>query len=675
MRSSQELSNIYVSVEDVAKVKNVTVRAVRKSCKLNKYIARYVKTQSGGGNSGRQYEILLSSIEPEIQEKILKNLNAANKVADSSPGSINTYPQEPPCAPVSFLCSMTTNQTTVAEPCPPFLLEEKVIPERAKKLALAKVDLIRHWQNYRQGQKNKAQADKEFMSGYNSKMYPNIYALAGKISVQSLYRWNKELKDANNDYRALISNYNYGCESHIRTSLSEKEIKLLNDLLLHPAKLSVGNAYRLIKFCLEQTGIAQIASYPAYKRYVNKLKRNKNDVWVLMREGQKKLLDSVVPYIQRDISRLEVGDVLIADGHTLDFMIRNPLTGRPCRATIVVYQDWKSADIAGYEIMLTENTQCIASALRNAIIRLGKIPKIAYQDNGRAFRAKFFRGCESLEQSGFYGLFGSLGVIPVFATPYNSKAKSVERFFLEFTQTYSSLLVSYVGNCIENRPAYLKRNEKFHKSIHSEHIPTIDEITKSLEQWFIFYRSQPCPNVEGKTIGEVFDEGKGSGIDINTLDELMMAQEIRQVGRNEVRMCANMYDSDELYGMKDKVVVKYSLLDIFNGKIYGKSGEFICDAHALKEIHPMAELMGDSNDKYAYKEALKAQKRKVKKTMDEARKLVPRLEKALDWQKIEKIKAIQTMKDKEEENKYKITCYDNVESLPLIDNTQYRLYQ
>ena len=46
--------------------------------------------------------------------------------------------------------------------------------------------------------------------------------------------------------------------------------------------------------------------------------------------------------------------------------------------------------LAGYEIMLEENTQCIASALRMAIINLDMIPEIVYQDNGKAFKAKYF---------------------------------------------------------------------------------------------------------------------------------------------------------------------------------------------------------------------------------------------------------------------------------------------
>lgn len=57
---------------------------------------------------------------------------------------------------------------------------------------------------------------------------------------------------------------------------------------------------------------------------------------------------------------------MIADGHTLNFQVINPFTGKPQRATLVGFLDWKSTALVGYEIMMSENTQCIASALRNA---------------------------------------------------------------------------------------------------------------------------------------------------------------------------------------------------------------------------------------------------------------------------------------------------------------------
>ena len=291
-----------------------------------------------------------------------------------------------------------------------------------------------------------------------------------------------------------------------------------------------------------------------------------------MREGQKDLVDKVAPYIERDASLLEVGDVLIADGHVLDFQVINPFTGKPCRAILVGYKDWKSTDIAGYEIMLTENTQCIASALRNSIINLGKIPKMSYQDNGKAFRAKFFEGTRDFNESGFHGLFGKLGIIPVFAQPYNAKAKTIERTFREFTQTGEALMPSYVGNSLSNKPAYMKRNEKFHKKIHNTFIPTLEQAKHYVNCWLEFYRSQPCPNVPGKTIGEVFNEGKGSGFDVDLLDDLMMAEEVRKVGRNGVKFLNSHYYSHDLYGIKDKIVLKYSLFDLSYIKAYTQKG-------------------------------------------------------------------------------------------------------
>ncbi len=55
--------------------------------------------------------------------------------------------------------------------------------------------------------------------------------------------------------------------------------------------------------------------------------------------------------------------------------------------------------------MLEENTQCIASALLNTIINLDMIPKVVYQDNGRAFRAKKITDDKGFTELGFQGLY------------------------------------------------------------------------------------------------------------------------------------------------------------------------------------------------------------------------------------------------------------------------------
>ena len=78
-----------------------------------------------------------------------------------------------------------------------------------------------------------------------------------------------------------------------------------------------------------------------------------------MREGEKALDDLVGPYITRDSSMLNVGDVLVADGHRLNFDCIHPFTGRPARMTLILWLDWASRMPAGWEIMPEEDTVAI----------------------------------------------------------------------------------------------------------------------------------------------------------------------------------------------------------------------------------------------------------------------------------------------------------------------------
>ena len=121
---------------------------------------------------------------------------------------------------------------------------------------------------------------------------------------------------------------------------------------------------------------------------------------------------------------------------------------------------------------------------------------------------------------------------------------------------------SFVGSDISDKPAYMKRNEKFHKEYHNEFIPTIEQLTRMLDCYMEFHRSLKCPNVKDKTIGEVFEEGRGNGINIEELDDLMMSKEIKTINRNGIRFLKADYYNECLYGLKGKVIIKYSLSDL-----------------------------------------------------------------------------------------------------------------
>src|SRR5574344_2427713 len=379
-------------------------------------------------------------------------------------------------------------------------------------------------------------------------------------------------------------------------------------------------------------------------KYVNEyyaewFRDNNYDKWILAREGQKALKDKVEPYIVRNASLLKSGQVLIADGHTLNFQVLNPFTGKPCRATLIGFLDWKSGGLVGYDIMLEECTQSIASALRNAILHLDHIPDFVYQDNGRAFKSKFFNGDKKrlvggvkrargeadssplppirFEELGFTGIYQKLGIKPVYATPYNARAKVIERFFLDFQEGFEKLMPSYIGTSIENKPAYMKRNEKLHRELHEKNnfIPTIEQAMGLINDWLKYKHAQPCTNAEGKTIQEVLDEVEKQNICEKQLDDLMLAQEVKHIGRNGIRFLKADYFDEALYGVKGQAIIKYSLSNLRYIKVYSLKGEFICRADRVTETHPLAVQMGDINDIEDFKHKIEKQQKLRRKTI------------------------------------------------------------
>lgn len=487
-------------------------------------------------------------------------------------------------------------------------------PEKSKKIALARLDLLNQWKEFRRKSDNKLQADYDFVSLHNTSN-SHLFEILGKISRGTLHRW-KNIINETEDYTKLIPQYRYAKVNEYRTCLTDEEIKIFMGLLLHPNRLCIGKAIALTKYKLQQQGQSYIPADITFRKYANWFKKNNYDKWVLARDGEKALSDKVEPYIKRDTSLLEVGDILVADGHVLNFNVINPFTGKLTRATLVGFLDWKSTALIGYEIMLEENTQCIASALRNAIINLDMIPKIVYQDNGRAFRAKYFNDDRGFSELGFNGLYSKLGIETVFARPYNARAKVIERFFKEFQEGFEKLLPSYVGSAIQNKPAYLMRNEKLHTQLHNDFVPTLEETIKMIDMWLNFKNSQPCPNAPDKTIAEVLESRKQQNVDINLLDDLMLATEVKTIQRNGIRFLNCDYFDERLYGFKSKVLIKYNLFDLTSIKVYTTKGGYLCTAERVTETHPMAKLLGTVTDFEDYKQKIVKQRKLHKKTIN-----------------------------------------------------------
>lgn len=556
----------YITIKELADLKGVSTRAIRLS--KDKYNTREITVKGG-----KSFEILFSSIEPDLQEKYLKNIiPVENK---------KLLP-----APVEF---------------------QK--PEKAKVIALARYEFLKNWQEQRKVQKSKTKFDADFISTYNSGfLYPDIYSKIGKVSIGTLERWKRILSNSTN-YELLIPKFHY--TEFSRTNLTDYEKQIFLKLLLHPNKFSIGKAISLTQYVLKTQNAQYIPSAGTFRRFANTYRNNNFDTWTLMRDGEKALKEQVIPHIIRDTSKIEVGEILVADGKRLNFQVINPFTGKPVRATIVGFLDWKSTALVGYEIMLEENTQCIASALRNAILNLGKIPRFVYLDNGKAFKNNYFRG-----------IYENLGITPIYANPYNPRSKVIERFWKEMQESFEKMLPSYIGTSIENKPARLQRNEKFHSELHQNIVPTIPQTIQMIDSWLKYKNSLPCSNDKTKTVFEMLATVEKQEINEQLLDDLMLATEVKTISSQGIRFLNSFYFNDALYGLRQKVVIKYSLFDLNSIKVYTTSGKFLCKAQKITPTHPLAYYTGDIKDIEDYKQKIVKQKQLKNKTIEECKKLL-----------------------------------------------------
>ena len=460
---------------------------------------------------------------------------------------------------------------------------------------------------------------------YNSGMYlPKVFKFIGTISIGTLHRWVKAYEDYGTE--ALVPKRRYSKENEYNTKLTKEMQDIFLKYLLHPNKFSVGKAVVLTKHILEKRGIENIPCTLTFRRFAEHYQKMNYSKWVLMREGEKAFHDKVEQYIVRDISKIDAGDVLIADGHDLNFLVINPFTGKPARAVLVGFLDWKSEALVGYEIMMSENTQCIASALRNAIINLGMIPKVVYQDNGRAFKAKYFQHTD-FDEAGFNGVYANLGIKSVFAQSHNARAKVIERFFKEFQEEFEKMMVTYIGTSIENKPAWMKQGEKLHKNLHSKltgnYVPTIEETIIYLNCWLDFYNSKPCPNDRTKTIKQCLDSVQRQDIDINKLDYLMMKSEVRTIIRSGITFLGLLFRNDMLMDYRDRVFIRYSLFDLTKIFVYSLKGEFLCTAYQAAKVHPMAAHLGTVTDMDQFRQQIKKQKERYNRVKKEFLKYHP----------------------------------------------------
>lgn len=501
--------------------------------------------------------------------------------------------------------------------------------------ALARSRLVERYREHYgkvRGRGRKLKAKHQFVVEYNDGAlgpFPELYAQIGPVSFKNLERWDLLLKRNGND--AFILADTRGKHRKGYREVSDAQGELLVRCALNPNRPLISEVIRRAKARMAEAGIICHVSDDTLRRWIMDWKSKNLPTWIAVREGEKAVNDKLLPHVRRDYSCIEVGDVVFCDGHIFNLGAQWTPGGKESRLTLVTWFDMKSSMPLGWEISPTENTQAIAVALYRAILFLGKIPRVAYLDNGKAFRSKFFNG-QDIKKTPVAGTFQLLGMEKLFAWAYHGETKTVERWHKTLGE-FEREITTYTGTSIEDKPARLLRGEKLHRKLWelatAGRVPTVQDLHEMLADWIDRYAQRPSKgHLKGKTPKEVFEAGKGPGLsepEATRLKLLLSQVAVRSISRDGIKMpwSDDRYYHPDLYGRAGQsCVVRFDDLDRDRIWVHDLENRFICEASRIHAVHPVARVLGNEENQAELERQLHLRDTLAKQTFGSALEFV-----------------------------------------------------
>jgi putative transposase len=482
---------------------------------------------------------------------------------------------------------------------------------------------------------SKVEEWKLIVEEYNSGVLaPELFKLRGERKERALRLWLDQYIKSNQDMFAMLHK---GRNLNHKRKVTETEANVLLSILLHPNQITIGSAINMLKAQARLGYYESPTSKPTLRRWCTEWMENHLAIWEQTRKGSKYVAEHIVKTIHRDARLLHVGQVWVADGHTLDFDILNPHTGKAQRMTMIMVFDWASRYPVGAALAFTEDSQHIQTAFRNAFLNTSHwylqtdaegntvqtrppfafVPEAVYLDNGKAFRSKLFH--ESWEghdlELELGGVFPKLGIEAHFAESYNAKAKVIERFFRTFQEQFERFISSFRGANVANKPSTLMRNEKWAKALYKREAPTIQDAMQMIGFYVRhIYGETEHSGLEGKTPWQVFSSAlvpEERTLRPDQLNFMMLATERKSVRNDGIVFNKLLYWHIALMDNIGKpVIIRYDYAEARWILVYDTKDNFICQAELRRSQHPFIHL--DKSNPISH-QSLKKEYNQIKK--------------------------------------------------------------
>jgi len=403
-----------------------------------------------------------------------------------------------------------------------------------------------------------------------------------------------------------------------KTKMSEDQKNFLyrSALTQHQPKLMTIYRDDYLHFCasIEE----QPVSYPTFLREFNNIPEN---VKKLYRKGSKAFADSQ-PFHIRDWNLVKPMDVVFSDHVQLNFFAY--LGGQKVRPWVTWWMDGHSRKALSWHVSLKPDQDTISLSLLHAIKAYGT-PNQAYLDNGKDYKSKSLQGVNAegkvaskqeimLDETMIRGLFQGLHIEPIFALPYNAKAKPIEPAH-NFIHNQARLLAyGYSGANVYDRPEYMQTGVKVKgqkKKLDPGRLLKWEDVPDVIDIMFETYNQHDHSGLnaqfksKGMTPEAVFETGFDHElfetwkqmVDDQDLTLLMMRVEGKtyKVHPNGIHYRGNYYYNDTLHlnQMEGKrVIIRFDPADKTPAgeiaKIYISDLEdiFVCGAPLMGKNHP-----------------------------------------------------------------------------------------
>lgn len=333
---------------------------------------------------------------------------------------------------------------------------------------------------------------------------------------------------------------------------------------------------------------ATLADLPAQVSVVRFLRQWKKE-FIAVRRAQSRQKDwekTMQPYVTRDVTQYEPGELWIGDHTELDFFVLNE-QGKPDRRWITCFIDIRTGLLVGYHLSWQPNSTTIALAFRSAVlgtqlkaytsdgqykdVHIVSVPDVVMIDNGKDYRSKYTQRLLGRIDFTDQARLSIQRITKLhYVQPYHGQSKAqMERWFGSF-QTMLKHLPGYKGNTYGNKPDSLKEELKQREILSVEQFDAMIALAVNV----INNRVKRTLNGETPLQHYLTHQKVQRSIDLRVLDFLMMKSENKVIQRCQVRLKNAEYYSDQLMAFNGRRAdVYYDPTDLGFVSVY-VDGEF-----------------------------------------------------------------------------------------------------